>query len=64
MDGGEEDLDGGSAEATPEWRDGGVSMNRAQAENLLDSFKHSEKNLQPWRFQQRSVKKSSNGKDW
>jgi tetratricopeptide (TPR) repeat protein len=63
-DGGSDALDAGSSEAAEEWRDGGMSMNRSQAENLLDSFKNSEKNLQPWRFQQRRPNKNLNGKDW
>jgi hypothetical protein len=61
--GADQEIDGGEAEA--EWRDGGVSMSRMQAENLLDSFKHSEKNLQPWRFQRdRDKVKRANAKDY
>ena len=64
-DGGAESLDAGNSEAEAEWHDGGVQMSRAQAENLLDSFKHSEKNLQPWRFQRdRDRVKKANAKDW
>ncbi|MFT3842411.1 MAG: tetratricopeptide repeat protein [Myxococcaceae bacterium] len=65
QDGGADALDAGESEAEAEFRDGGVSMSRMQAESLLDSFKHSEKNIQPWRFQKdRDKVKRANGKDW
>jgi hypothetical protein len=64
-DGGADSLDAGDSEAEAQWKDGGVSMSRMQAENLLDSFKHSEKNVQPWRFEEnRHQVKRANVKDW
>ncbi len=65
-DGGAEDQDGGTpqeakAQLLP---DGGIDVNRKDAEKLLDSLKSNEKNLQLWRFKQKSKKSETNGKDW
>ena len=65
-DGGAEDQDGGTpqegkAELLP---DGGIDVNKKDAEKLLDSLKSTEKNLQLWRFKQKTKKSESNGKDW
>jgi tetratricopeptide (TPR) repeat protein len=64
-DGGHGDEDGGQGGEEPEeMRDGGGGgMSKADAEKLLDSMKNSEKNLQLWRFQQKS-RTRPNGKDW
>lgn len=44
--------------------DGGVDVSRKDAEKLLDSLKSSEKNLQLWRFKQKTPRSDPNGKDW
>ncbi len=46
-----------------EMMDGGSSMSKKEAEQLLNSLRNSEKNLQLWRFQQKKPKKP-NEKDW
>ncbi len=65
-DGGREGQDGGAAqEGKPQLLpDGGIDVSRKDAEKLLDSLKSSEKNLQLWRFKQKSPKSDPNGKDW
>lgn len=65
-DGGNEGQDGGAAqEGKPQLLpDGGIDVSRKDAEKLLDSLKSSEKNLQLWRFKQKSPKSDPNGKDW
>lgn len=44
--------------------DGGVDVSKQDAEKLLDSMKSTEKNMQLWRFRQKSSKSTPNGKDW
>jgi tetratricopeptide (TPR) repeat protein len=44
--------------------DGGVEVSRREAEKLLDSLKNSEKNLQLWRFRQKTQKSTTHAKDW
>ncbi len=65
-DGGNEGQDGGAAqEGKPQLLpDGGIDVSRKDAEKLLDSLKSSEKNLQLWRFKQKTPKSDPNGKDW
>jgi Ca-activated chloride channel homolog len=65
-DGGQEDQDGGiSQEGKPELLpDGGIDVDKKDAEKLLDSLKSTEKNLQLWRFKQKTPKSDPNGKDW
>lgn len=48
------------ADATP--TDGGLSKD--DAEKLLDSMKTNEKNLQLWRFRQKTQRNDTHGKDW
>ena len=65
-DGGADQQDGGAleegkAQLLP---DGGIDVNRKDAEKLLDSLKSNEKNLQLWRFKQKTPKSDSNGKDY
>ncbi len=57
--------DGGPADQgeQPELRpDGGLS--KKEAEKALDSMKNGEKNLQLWRFRQKTQKNDNHGKDW
>jgi len=61
-DGGAEMADAGAQEAEARLTDGG--MDKKEAEKLLDSFKSNEKNLQLWRFKQKTQKNQTNGKDW
>lgn len=65
-DGGtEETQDAGASQAQPaELGDGGVDVDRQEAEKLLDSMKNTEKNLQLWRFKQKTPKRDPHGKDW
>ena len=42
--------------------DGGLS--KKEAEKALDSMKNGEKNLQLWRFRQKTQKNDNHGKDW
>ncbi len=65
-DGGNEEQDGGAAqEGKPQLLpDGGIDVSRKDAEKLLDSLKSNEKNLQLWRFKQKTPKSEPNGKDW
>lgn len=64
-DGGADEQDGGLNESQPQLLpDGGVDANKKDAENLLDSLKSTEKNLQLWRFKQKSQKSDPHGKDW
>ncbi len=44
--------------------DGGLGLSKREAEKALDSMKNGEKNLQLWRFKQKSSKNDNNGKDW
>ncbi|MEW6435078.1 MAG: aerotolerance regulator BatC, partial [Myxococcota bacterium] len=44
--------------------DGGVDLSKQEAEKLLDSMKSNEKNLQLWRFRQKTRNSEPNGKDW
>jgi len=44
--------------------DGGVDLSKRDAERLLDSLKGSEKNMQLWRFRQKTPKSDPHGKDW
>jgi len=44
--------------------DGGMGLSRKEAEKALDSMKNGEKNLQLWRFRQKTQKNENNGKDW
>ena len=65
-DGGQQPEDAG----TPEPQradflpDSGVDLSKKEAENLLDSLKTSEKNLQLWRFRQKTKNSEPHGKDW
>jgi hypothetical protein len=65
-DGGQADRDGGAPQESEGKMlpDGGVDVSRQDAERLLDSMKSTEKNMQLWRFRQRSTKSTPNGKDW
>lgn len=65
-DGGNEEQDAGAAqEGKPQLLpDGGIDVSRKDAEKLLDSLKSNEKNLQLWRFKQKTPKSEPNGKDW
>ncbi|MDP1822899.1 MAG: tetratricopeptide repeat protein [Archangium sp.] len=65
-DGGADAQDAGAAqEGKPQLLpDGGVDVSRKDAEKLLDSLKSSEKNLQLWRFKQKTPRSDPNGKDW
>lgn len=61
--------DGGQAEegGKPEplrMSDGGLDVSKREAERLLDSIKSSEKNMQLWRFRQKTSKSDPHGKDW
>ncbi len=57
--------DGGAPDenAEPQRLDAGVDVSKSEAERMLDALKNSEKNMQMWRFQPKT-KKKSNGKDW
>lgn len=47
--------------------DGGInpeSLDKQDAERLLDAMKQNEKNLQLWRFQQKKKQRNPNEKDW
>ncbi len=57
-DGGTDD-EGQQPEMQP---DGGLS--KKEAEKALDSMKNGEKNLQLWRFRQKTQKNDNHGKDW
>ncbi len=62
-DGGKEmPSDGGAALEPMGLADGG--MTPAEAEKLLEPLKRNEKNLQLWRFRQKTQKNDPNGKDW
>ena len=64
-DGGAEEKDGGMEDAQAgDMMDGGARMSKKDAEKLLDSFKSNEKNLQLWRFRQKTHKNDTKGKDW
>lgn len=66
VDGGREQQDGGEAEPQPAklLPDGGADVSKKEAEKLLDSMKSNEKNLQLWRFRQKTQKNDTHGKDW
>ncbi len=62
-DGGEERFaDGGAGVEMMGLPDGGMS--KEDAEKLLEPLKRNEKNLQLWRFRQKTQKNDPNGKDW
>jgi Ca-activated chloride channel family protein len=65
-DGGAEQRDAGTPQQLQGDRlpDGGVDLERKDAEKLLDSLKTNERNLQLWRFKQKSPKSDPHGKDW
>ena len=64
-DGGAEAQDAGAADQQAKLLpDGGVDVSKRDAEKLLDSLKSNEKNLQLWRFKQKTPKSDSNGKDY
>jgi tetratricopeptide (TPR) repeat protein len=64
-DGGQSSPDAGAQpEAAPMGQDGGAKASKAEAEQLLDALKTSEKNLQLWRFRQKSQKSTPHAKDW
>ncbi len=65
-DGGQASPDGGTSPQPASLQsDGGVDVSRSEAEKLLDSLKNSEKNLQLWRFRQKTPKEhASHAKDW
>ncbi len=44
--------------------DGGFSLSKKEAEKALDAMKNGEKNLQLWRFRQKTQKNDNHGKDW
>lgn len=44
--------------------DAGADVSRKEAEQLLDSVKNSEKNMQLWRFRQKNSKSEPHAKDW
>jgi hypothetical protein len=66
--------DGGSDGGQPQSADAGLSpaelgspdggMSAQEAEKLLEPLKRNEKNLQLWRFRQKTQKNDANGKDW
>jgi tetratricopeptide (TPR) repeat protein len=65
-DGGQAPPDAG---ATPQparlQSDGGVDVSRSEAEKLLDALKNNEKNLQLWRFRQKTPREHPpHAKDW
>ncbi len=63
--GAEESQDAGMSQGEPSrLPDGGVDVSKKDAEKLLDSLKSTEKNLQLWRFKQKSQKSEPHGKDW
>jgi tetratricopeptide (TPR) repeat protein len=65
VDAGQEDRDAGlEQQQVPLADDGGVEVSKQEAERLLDSLKNSEKNLQLWRFRQKSQKSTPHAKDW
>ena len=65
-DGGADQKDGGAEEeqSSGDLADGGARLSKKDAEKLLDSFKSNEKNLQLWRFRQKTQKNDTKGKDW
>lgn len=65
-DGGEpRDFDGGTGgDQKDRLPDGGIDLDKKDAEKLLDSMKSTEKNLQLWRFKQKGQKSEPRGKDW
>ncbi|HEY1088381.1 MAG TPA: aerotolerance regulator BatC, partial [Archangium sp.] len=66
-DGGSEAKDAGAEQQQGQpdrLPDGGVDLDKKDAEKLLDSLKSTEKNLQLWRFKQKTPKSDPNGKDW
>lgn len=64
-DGGAEESDAGVEEpADMKSGDGGSAMSKKEAEKLLDAFKSNEKNMQLWRFRQKTQKNDTHGKDW
>ncbi|MBL8911205.1 MAG: tetratricopeptide repeat protein [Archangium sp.] len=63
-DGGTEEGDAGMEQQPQLLPDGGVDVSKKDAEKLLDSLKSSEKNLQLWRFKQKTPRSDPNGKDW
>lgn len=65
-DGGQDqERDGGSPQGEPQrLPDGGVDLERKDAEKLLDSMKSTEKNLQLWRFKQKGQQRDPKAKDW
>jgi len=66
LDGGQAQPDGGATSQAPRpGPDGGVDVSRGEAEKLLDSLKNTEKNLQLWRFRQKTQKEHPpHAKDW
>lgn len=65
-DGGtDEQRDGGAPQQQPDLLpDGGVDLEKKDAEKLLDSMKSTEKNLQLWRFKQKGQQRDPKAKDW
>lgn len=65
-DGGTEDFADAGAEVQQGGLlpDGGADLEKKDAEMLLDSLKNTEKNLQLWRFKQKSQKSDAHAKDW
>ncbi|MFO0594279.1 MAG: VWA domain-containing protein [Myxococcaceae bacterium] len=63
-DGGIEEADAGMEQPQPMLPDGGADPSKKDAEKLLDSMKSSEKNLQLWRFKQKTPRSDPRGKDW
>lgn len=61
-DGGRQDVGDGGAPQPVSLVDGG--MTPQEAEKLLEPLKRNEKNLQLWRFRQKTQKNDPNGKDW
>lgn len=64
-DGGQETGDAGMTEPQGgTLQDGGVDLEKKEAEKLLDTLKANEKNMQLWRFKQKSPRSDANAKDW
>ncbi len=61
-DGGEQQRGDGGSPQPVSLVDGG--MTPQEAEKLLEPLKRNEKNLQLWRFRQKTQKNDPNGKDW
>lgn len=64
-DAGDQGHDAGAEAPEARWSpDAGPDVSRKEAEQLLDSVKNSEKNMQLWRFRQKTSKSDPHAKDW